>query len=85
MGKKPFTTRLDEEVLTLAQRLADAERRSVTALIEVAVLEYAARRDALPVSQDKIPDQFVNPQDGTETDEPRTKSARTKRLAGRKS
>ena len=44
MGKKPFTTRIDEEVLALAQRLADVERRSVTSLIEVAVLEYASRR-----------------------------------------
>jgi hypothetical protein len=42
MGKKPFTTRIDEEVLAIAQRLAVNERRSVTSLIEVAVLEYAA-------------------------------------------
>lgn len=46
MGKKPFTTRLDEDVLELAQRLAEAERRSVTSLIEVAIIEYAARRGA---------------------------------------
>jgi hypothetical protein len=38
MSKKPFTTRIDEQILVLAQRLADAERRSVTSLIEVAVL-----------------------------------------------
>jgi hypothetical protein len=43
MGKKPFTTRLDERVLAVAQRLADQERRSVTSLIEVAILEYADR------------------------------------------
>lgn len=49
MGKKPFTTRLDEGVLEVAQRLADAERRSVTSLIEVAVLEYEKRgRAAAP-------------------------------------
>jgi predicted transcriptional regulator len=43
MVKKPFTTRLDDKVLDLAQRLADAERRSVTSLIEVAILEYSER------------------------------------------
>jgi predicted transcriptional regulator len=48
MGKKPFTTRLDGEVLDLAQRLAEAERRSVTSLIEMAILEYAERRGELP-------------------------------------
>ena len=44
MAKKPWSTRLDEEVLALAQRVADAERRSVTAVFEVAVIEYAERR-----------------------------------------
>jgi len=44
MGKKPFTTRIDEDVLAAAQKLAQQERRSVTSVIEVAVLEYAARK-----------------------------------------
>lgn len=44
MSKKPFTTRLDTEVLALAQRLAESERRSVTAMIELALIEYAERR-----------------------------------------
>lgn len=44
MTKKPFTTRLDPEVLSLAQKLADLDRRSVTAIIEVALIEYAERR-----------------------------------------
>ncbi len=44
MVKKPFTTRLDEHVMELAQRAAEAERRSVTSLIELAVIEYAQRR-----------------------------------------
>jgi hypothetical protein len=43
MVKKPFTTRLDEHVLILAQRIAEAERRSVTSVIEVALLDYAAK------------------------------------------
>jgi hypothetical protein len=43
MVKKPFTTRLDEHVLALAQRIAEAERRSVTSVIEIAVLDYAAK------------------------------------------
>lgn len=55
MGKKPFTTRIDEEVLALAQRLADTERRSVTSLIEVAVLDYAARRGTMPSPKDQGP------------------------------
>ncbi|WP_408903841.1 ribbon-helix-helix protein, CopG family [Rhodopila sp.] len=50
MVKKPFTTRIDEDVLLLAQKLAAAERRSVTALIEIAILEYAEHhREAPPI------------------------------------
>jgi len=41
MAKKSFTTRLDESVLATAQRVAEAERRSVTSVIEIAVLKYA--------------------------------------------
>jgi hypothetical protein len=59
MGKKPFTTRIDEAVMDLAQRMAEAERRSVTSLIEIAVIEYAERRgEALSVSP---PDLTPNP------------------------
>ena len=47
MGKKPFTTRLDEAVLELAQRVAEAERRSVTSIFEVALIEYAKARGQL--------------------------------------
>jgi hypothetical protein len=43
MAKKPFTTRIDDAVLVLAQRVAEIERRSVTSVIEVALLEYAER------------------------------------------
>jgi predicted transcriptional regulator len=50
MTKKPFTTRLDEQVLELAHRLAKADRRSVTTIIELAVLEYADRRGVKPAS-----------------------------------
>jgi hypothetical protein len=82
MVKKPFTTRVDEEVLAVAQRLADAERRSVTSLIEVAVLEYAARH-GVP-SQDEIPIQSVSPQDGAVTDGSRIKTPRAKRSGGPK-
>jgi hypothetical protein len=55
MSKKPFTTRIDEDVLSLAQRLADDERRSVTSLIEVAVLEYAANRRVRALLPEKEP------------------------------
>lgn len=51
MTKKPFTTRLDPQVLELAQRLAKAERRSITAIIELALIEYVERhplKDAGP-------------------------------------
>lgn len=44
MSKKPFTTRLDPAVLELAQKLAEVDRRSITAVIEVALIEYAERR-----------------------------------------
>lgn len=43
MTKKPFTTRLDDDVLAKAQQVAKAERRSVTALIELALVEYFER------------------------------------------
>lgn len=50
--KKPFTTRLDPDVLALAQKLADMDRRSVTAIIEMALLEYAEHRGLkLPKSE----------------------------------
>lgn len=44
MKKKPFTTRLDPAVLKLAERLAASERRSVTSLIEIAIVEYAKKQ-----------------------------------------
>lgn len=50
MTKKPFTTRLDRAVLALAQQLAKSERRSVTAIIELALIEYAERRKIDQVS-----------------------------------
>lgn len=52
MAKKPFNTRFDEEVIALAQRLAQMERRSMTAIIELAVLEYAERRGVTTTSPD---------------------------------
>jgi hypothetical protein len=73
MGKKPFTTRMDEEVMMLAQRLAILERRSVTSLIEISVLEYAARRGVIPQPQDDKLIRSVSPQDDTATDGPRIK------------
>lgn len=45
MSKKPFTTRLDPELLELAKKIAKAERRSVTAIIELAIIEYATKND----------------------------------------
>ena len=48
MAKRPFTTRIDEAVLALAQRLAEVERRSVTSVIELSILEYAERRGIKP-------------------------------------
>ena len=44
MVKKAFTTRFDESVLALAERVAAAERRSVTSVLEVALLDYADRK-----------------------------------------
>lgn len=51
MAKKSFTTRLDESVLALAQKMAEDERRSVTAILELAVLEYAAKRGLKPADE----------------------------------
>ena len=50
MAKKPFTTRIDEAVLALAQRVADAERRSVTSVFEVALIDYAERKGITPLT-----------------------------------
>ncbi|SFL00079.1 hypothetical protein SAMN04488498_12225 [Mesorhizobium albiziae] len=49
MTKKPFTTRLDPAILALAQKLAEVDRRSMTAVIEVALIEYAERRGLKPI------------------------------------
>ena len=44
MVKKPFTTRIDDEVLELAQKVAESERRSITSVIELAIIAYAKDR-----------------------------------------
>jgi hypothetical protein len=48
MAKKDFGTRIDTEVLDIAARLAVIERRSITSIIEIAVLDYNNRK-ATPV------------------------------------
>ncbi|UCI19298.1 hypothetical protein FJ970_30575 [Mesorhizobium sp. B2-1-8] len=53
MPKKSFTTRIDPAILTLAQKLAVVDRRSITAVIEVAILEYAERRGLKPHKDDE--------------------------------
>lgn len=54
MPKKSFTTRLDPAILALAQKLAEVDRRSITAVIEIAILEYAERRGLkLPKDNDQ--------------------------------
>jgi hypothetical protein len=78
MGKKPFTTRIDEDVLALAQQLADTERRSVTSLIEVAILDYAARRKASTQSQG------VTQLDATVLEGPKNKLRRSNKARGLK-
>ena len=50
MVKQRFTTRFDDSVLALAERVADAERRSVTSVFEVALLDYAERKGIAPVT-----------------------------------
>jgi hypothetical protein len=44
MTKAPFTTRIDEDIRALAEKVAESERRSLTSLIEVALLEYCKKR-----------------------------------------
>jgi hypothetical protein len=44
MVKQRFTTRFDEHVMALAERMASAERRSVTSIFEVALIDYAAKK-----------------------------------------
>ena len=48
MAKKAFTTRIDPAILALAQKLAELDRRSITAVIEIAILEYAESRGLKP-------------------------------------
>jgi hypothetical protein len=76
MSKKPFTTRMDEDVLAIAQRLATIERRSVTSLIEIAVLEYAARHSVPLPPQDEIQLQSGVSPNRTVTNDPRSKSTK---------
>jgi len=47
MAKKPFTTRLDEEVVAVARKIAEIDRRSITSVLEIALLEYAERREII--------------------------------------
>ena len=44
MVRKSFAARIDERVLDIAHRLAAAENLSVTTLVEMAILQYAAQR-----------------------------------------
>jgi hypothetical protein len=44
MAKQAFTTRLDPQVLSLAQKVAEANRRSVTSVIEIAIIRDALRQ-----------------------------------------
>jgi hypothetical protein len=55
MAKKAFTTRLDEGVLEVAQRLAEQDRRSVTSVIEVAVLELGRAKGIHPTGKPAEP------------------------------
>jgi hypothetical protein len=48
MPKKAFTTRIDGDVLALAQQLAEIERRSVTSILEVAVIDYGRSKGLRP-------------------------------------
>ena len=50
MPKRSFTTRMDEAVLQVAQRVAELERRSVTSVLEVAVLEYGRSKGIEPIA-----------------------------------
>lgn len=44
MVNQNFTTRPDPKIRALAECVAETERRSLTSLLEVAVLEYAENR-----------------------------------------
>ena len=44
MSKPNFTMRLDPEIREIVERVATAERRSLTNTIEIAILEYAEGR-----------------------------------------
>lgn len=46
--KKAYTVRIDDEVLAAVQRLADAENRPVTNLIETLLIERCKEAGELP-------------------------------------
>ena len=48
MAKSGFTMRFDDDVRAVAEAVAEAERRTLTNLIEVALMEYATRRGFRP-------------------------------------
>jgi predicted transcriptional regulator len=62
---RPFTGRLDTRSLDALQRLADADQRSVTFVIQQAVDEYLAHRKGkaarAPKSATAAPDDDANP------------------------
>jgi len=45
-----FTITFDSEILALMNRIAEAERRSIGAVLQTAALEYAERRGEAPPS-----------------------------------
>ena len=44
MARTQFTVVLDESVLALAQRLADAEHQTIGSVFEAALIEHAGRK-----------------------------------------
>ena len=69
MPKKPFTTRLDGDVFALAAQLAEKERRSVTSVIELAILAYAQKQS---VGAPETPRPAVTPREAPQKTEVQT-------------
>ena len=51
MAKKSWTTRMDDAVLELAGQIAERERRSITSLIEVLIIERGQQLGLQPMPE----------------------------------
>ena len=56
MAQTQFTVAIDESVLALAQRIADAEHQPIGSVFEAALIDYAGRK-GLAIETPLVPEE----------------------------